>query len=309
MPIATREAYGEELAELVKENSKVVVLDADLAGSTKTILAKKAVPERFFDMGIAEADMIGHAAGLAASGYIPFASSFSMFCTGRAWEQIRNSVAYPLLNVKIVGTHSGIAVGEDGVSHQAIEDIALMRAIPGMEVYVPCDGAETKAVIRHVAETKNPCYVRLGRSTVDDVYPADTKFDFSRIHVLNEGKNIAIFVCGLEVQEAMKALKRLQAEDINPTVIDVCTVKPLDETGVLEILKTHERIITAEEHNVTGGLGDAVSAVSVKSMPRMITKIGLQDRFAESGPFAELLKKYHLTEDAIFLAAKKNYRD
>ncbi len=306
MPIATREAYGEELAVLVKNNPKVVVLDADLAGSTKTSLAKKAVPERFFDLGIAEADMIGHAAGLATSGYIPFASSFSMFCTGRAWEQIRNSVAYPHLNVKIVGTHSGIAVGEDGVSHQAIEDIALMRAISGMEVYVPCDGAETKAVIDHVAETQNPCYVRLGRSSVDDVYAADTEFDFTKIHVLNEGKDTAIFACGLEVQEALKAAKRLQAEGINPTVVDVCTIKPLDEAGVLEILKTHEHIITAEEHNVIGGLGDAIAAVSVKSMPRKITKIGLQDQYAESGPFNELLVKYNLTEEAIYQAAHES---
>lgn len=306
MPIATREAYGEELAVLVKNNPKVVVLDADLAGSTKTSLAKKAVPERFFDLGIAEADMIGHAAGLAASGYIPFASSFSMFCTGRAWEQIRNSVAYPHLNVKIVGTHSGIAVGEDGVSHQAIEDIALMRAISGMEVYVPCDGAETKAVIDHVAETQNPCYVRLGRSSVDDVYAADTEFDFTKIHVLNEGKDTAIFACGLEVQEALKAAKRLQAEGINPTVVDVCTIKPLDEAGVLEILKMHEHIITAEEHNVIGGLGDAIAAVSVKSMPRKITKIGLQDQYAESGPFNELLVKYNLTEEAIYQAAHES---
>ncbi|NCB33629.1 MAG: transketolase family protein [Erysipelotrichia bacterium] len=305
MPIATREAYGLELAELVKKNPKVVVLDADLAGSTKTILAKKAVPERFFDLGIAEADMIGHAAGLAASGYIPFASSFSMFCTGRAWEQIRNSVAYPHLNVKIVGTHSGIAVGEDGVSHQAIEDIALMRAIPGMEVYVPCDGAETRAVIRYVAETENPCYVRLGRSSVEDVYPNDMEFDFSRIHVLNRGKDVAIFACGLEVQETLKAVKRLQAEGINPTVVDVCSIKPLDEKGILEILETHERIITAEEHNIIGGLGDAVSAVSVKYMPRKIKKIGLQDRFAESGPFDELLAKYNLTEEAIYHAVKE----
>lgn len=301
---ATREAYGEQLAELVRENPKIVVLDADLAGSTKTAEAKKAVPERFFDMGIAEADMIGHAAGLAASGYIPFASSFSMFCTGRAWEQVRNSIAYPHLNVKIVGTHSGITVGEDGVSHQAIEDIATMRVIPGMEVYVSCDAAETKAVIRYVAGTKNPCYVRLGRSSVEDVYAPDTKFDFSKIRVLNQGKNTAIFATGLEVQEALKAMKRLQAEGINPTVIDVCSLKPLDEAGIAEILKTHEQIITAEEHNVIGGLGDAIASVAAETTPRRITKIGLQDRYAESGPSAELLKKYGLTDEAIYQAAK-----
>ena len=178
---ATREAYGEALAELVAENKKIVVLDADLSGSTKTANAKKVAPERFFNLGIAEADMIGHAAGFATSGFIPFASSFSMFCTGRAWEQIRNSVAYPHLNVKVCGTHAGITVGEDGVSHQAIEDIALMRVVPGMEVYVPCDAAQTKAVIRHVASTKTPCYVRLGRSSVEDVYTEDT--EIGRAHV------------------------------------------------------------------------------------------------------------------------------
>jgi transketolase len=302
---ATRDAYGEELVTLMQNNEKIVVLDADLAGSTKTISAKKAYPNRFFDMGIAEADMIGHAAGMAASGLIPFASSFSMFCTGRAWEQIRNSVAYPHLNVKIVGTHSGIAVGEDGVSHQAIEDIATMRAIPGMEVYVPCDGAETKAVIRYVAKTKNPCYVRLGRSSVEDVYHADTEFDFTKIHVLNQGEEIAIFATGLEVQEAIKAKNRLQKEGINPTIIDVCSIKPLDKEGIENILRTHEKIITVEEHNVIGGLGDAISSVAVEKMPRQITKIGLYDRFAESGPFQELLKKYGLTDDAIYKAAKR----
>ncbi len=206
---ATRDAYGQELAELVKENKKIVVLDADLAGSTRTIEAKKVAPERFFDMGIAEADMIGHAAGFAASGYIPFASSFAMFCTGRAWEQIRNSVAYPHLNVKIVGTHSGITVGEDGASHQAIEDIAIMRAIPGMEVYVPCDANETKALIRYVSSTERPCYVRLGRSAVDDVYDANTIFDFPRIRIVNRGEKVAIFATGIEVQEALKILKHL----------------------------------------------------------------------------------------------------
>ena len=304
MGMATREAYGEELAKLAVENPKIVVLDADLAGSTKTALTKKAVPERFFDMGIAEADMIGHAAGLAASGFIPFASSFSMFCTGRAWEQIRNSVAYPHLNVKVVGTHSGIAVGEDGVSHQAIEDIALMRVISGMEVYVPCDGAETKAVIDYVAGTGRPCYVRLGRSSVDDVYAPDTKFDFTKINVLNKGEKTAIFATGLEVQEALKACRSLQAEGINPTVVDVCSIKPLDEEGIAEILKTHENIVTCEEHNVIGGLGSAIADVASKYMPRKITRIGLNDRYAESGEFKALLKKYGLTDEAIVKAVK-----
>lgn len=304
---ATREAYGQELAELIKENSKIVVLDADLAGSTKTIEAKKVAPDRFFDMGIAEANMIGHAAGLAASGYIPFASSFSMFCTGRAWEQIRNSVAYPHLNVKIVGTHSGITVGEDGASHQAIEDIAIMRAIPGMEVYVPCDAAETRAVIRYVSTTKNPCYVRLGRASVDDVYDDNTKFDFHKIKIVNAGEKVAIFATGIEVQEALKAAKCLQAYGINPTVVDVCSIKPLDEAGIVNILKTHEKIITVEEHNVIGGLGDAISSVSTKIEPKLITKIGMPDCFGESGKPNELLSKYRLTYETICEEANPLY--
>jgi len=304
---ATRDAYGQELAELVKENKKIVVLDADLAGSTRTIEAKKVAPERFFDMGIAEADMIGHAAGFAASGYIPFASSFAMFCTGRAWEQIRNSVAYPHLNVKIVGTHSGITVGEDGASHQAIEDIAIMRAIPGMEVYVPCDANETKALIRYVSSTKRPCYVRLGRSAVDDVYDANTIFDFPRIRIVNRGEKVAIFATGIEVQEALKAVKDLQSYGINPTVVDVCSIKPLDEAGVVNILKTHDKIITVEEHNVIGGLGDAISSVSTKIEPKLITKLGMPDCFGESGKPNELLVKYRLTYETICEAVNPLY--
>lgn len=304
---ATRDAYGQELAELVKENKKIVVLDADLAGSTRTIEAKKVAPERFFDMGIAEADMIGHAAGFAASGYIPFASSFAMFCTGRAWEQIRNSVAYPHLNVKIVGTHSGITVGEDGASHQAIEDIAIMRAIPGMEVYVPCDANETKALIRYVSSTKKPCYVRLGRSAVDDVYDANTIFDFPRIRIVNRGEKVAIFATGIEVQEALKAVKDLQSYGINPTVVDVCSIKPLDEAGVVNILKTHDKIITVEEHNVIGGLGDAISSVSTKIEPKLITKLGMPDCFGESGKPNELLVKYRLTYETICEAVNPLY--
>lgn len=307
MAMATREAYGQELAELVKENPKIVVLDADLAGSTKTIEAKKVAPERFFDMGIAEADMIGHAAGLAASGYIPFASSFAMFCTGRAWEQIRNSVAYPHLNVKIVGTHSGITVGEDGASHQAIEDIAIMRAIPGMEVYVPCDAAETKAVIRYVSTTKKPCYVRLGRASVDDVYDDNTTFDFPRIKIVNRGEKVAIFATGLEVQEALKAAKNLQSFGMNPTVVDVYSIKPLDEAGIVHILRTHDKIITVEEHNVIGGLGDAISSVSTNREPKLITKLGMPDCFGESGKPNELLEKYRLTYETICDAVNPLY--
>lgn len=304
MGLATREAYGKALAKLIAENEKVVVLDADLTKSTKTADAQKACPERHFNLGIAEGNMMSVAAGMAASGYTVFASTFSMFATGRAWEQIRNSIVYPHLNVKVCGTHAGISVGEDGVSHQAIEDISLMRTIPTMEVYCPCDAAETYAVIDYVSKTNKPCYVRLGRSSVDDVYDENTEFDFTKIKVVEQGEKIAVFATGLMVQEAVKAAKALKEEGINITVVDVCCIKPIDEAGVSEILKTHEHIITAEEHNVVGGLGSAISEVSVKNCPRFIKKIGVQDEFAESGPVNELLSKYKLTADEIIRVVK-----
>lgn len=306
MAKATREAYGEELAKLVVENPKIVVLDADLAGATKTAMAKKACPERFFDMGIAEADMIGHAAGLAASGYIPFASTFAMFAAGRAWEQIRNSVAYPHLNVKVCATHAGITVGEDGVSHQATEDIALMRVIPGMEVYVPCDEAETKAVIDHVAETKTPCYVRLGRAAVENVYPAETKFDFSKVNVVRKGEKVAVFACGVMVQSALGAAEMLKADGIDLTVVDVCAIKPADEAGIVEILKSHDRIFTAEEHNIIGGLGGMIAEVAGEKCPKPIHRIGVKDRYAESGPAAGLMKKYGLDAEGVYKEIREN---
>ena len=304
MGLATREAYGKALAKLIAENEKVVVLDADLTKSTKTADAQKACPERHFNLGIAEGNMMSVAAGMAASGYTVFDSTFSMFATGRAWEQIRNSIVYPHLNVKVCGTHAGISVGEDGVSHQAIEDISLMRTIPTMEVYCPCDAAETYAVIDYVSKTNKPCYVRLGRSSVDDVYDENTEFDFTKIKVVEQGEKIAVFATGLMVQEAVKAAKALKEEGINITVVDVCCIKPIDEAGVSEILKTHEHIITAEEHNVVGGLGSAISEVSVKNCPRFIKKIGVQDEFAESGPVNELLSKYKLTADEIIRVVK-----
>ena len=299
MAKATRDAYGEELAKLIKENPKIVVLDADLAGSTKSAVAGKEAPERFFDMGIAEANMIGVSAGLAASGYIPFASSFAMFCTGRVWEQIRNSVAYPHLNVKVVGSHSGIAVGEDGVTHQAIEDIAIMRDITGFEVYVPCDQYETKAVIDYVAASKDPCYVRLGRSAVEDVFTPDTKFDIKKINVLRQGKGIAIFACGLMVQSSLEAADMLKAEGIDATVVDVCAIKPCDEEGIAEILRTHETIFTVEEHSVTGGLGSMICEIACDRMPRKINRIGLLD-FAESASWKDLLSAYLLDGKGVY---------
>ena len=297
MAKATREAYGEELAELVVKNEKIVVLDADLAGSTKSAMAQKVCPERFFDMGIAEADMIGTSAGLAASGYIPFASTFAMFATGRAWDQIRNSVGYPHLNVKIVGSHSGIAVGEDGASHQAIEDIAIMRVIDGMSLFVPCDANETKAVVDYVAEMKGPAYLRLGRSAVEDVYQ-DKNIDVTKAHVLKEGKDTVLFACGLEVQESLKAADLLKAEGIDAAVVDVCAVKPCDEDGIIELLKKYDQIFTVEEHSVTGGMGSMICEVAAEKCPRVIHRIGMKS-FGESGAAKVLLHAYKLDGEGI----------
>ena len=281
MAKATREAYGEEIQVLAAENPKIVVLDADLAGSTKAAEVKKVAPERFFDMGIAEADMIGVSAGLAASGYIPFASSFAMFCTGRVWEQVRNSVAYPGLNVKIVGSHSGITVGEDGVTHQAIEDMAIMRDITGLAVYVPCDPAETRAVIRHVAYTDGPCYVRLGRSKVEDVYPADADLDVTKVRILKSGSKVAVFACGLMVQSSLAAAELLKKD------------------GIVNILKDHETIFTVEEHSITGGLGSMICEVAAEYCPRRIYRLGMYG-FAGSGSWEVLLKEYKLDGQGVY---------
>ena len=300
---ATREAYGEELAKLVKENPKIVILDADLAGSTKSLEGGKVAPERFFDMGIAEANMIGVAAGFAASGYIPFASSFAMFCTGRVWEQIRNSVAYPGLNVKIVGSHSGISVGEDGVSHQAIEDIAIMRAITGLRVYVPCDQYETKAVIDYVAETDGPCYVRLGRSKVDDVFTPDKKFDITKVNILKSGAKVAVFCCGLMVQSTLKAAELLKKDGIDITVVDVCAIKPADEEGIARVLEDHEYIFTVEEHSVLGGLGSLVCEIAADRCPRKIYRIGMFG-FGESADWQTLLNEYMLDGEGVYKQIK-----
>ena len=303
MAKATRQAYGEKLGELVVENPKIVVLDADLANATKTNIAQKAAPDRFFDLGIAEADMIGHAAGLAASGFIPFASSFAMFCTGRAWEQIRNSVAYPHLNVKICGTHAGITVGEDGVSHQAIEDIALMRVIPEMEVYVPCDEKETRAVLDYIVKTNKPTYVRLGRANVEDVYESEA-IDVTKANILRKGSKAAVFATGVCVQSALEAADKLKAEGVDLTVVDICAIKPCDEEGIVKILEDHELIFTAEEHNIVAGLGGLISEISTSRCPRRIVRIGVNDQFAESGNYKALMEKYELDGEGLYKKIK-----
>lgn len=296
MGLATREAYGKALAELIKENEKVVVLDADLTKSTKTVDAKVACPERHFNMGIAEGNMMAVAAGLAASGKIVYASSFAMFAAGRAYEQIRNSIGYPHLNVKVCATHAGITVGEDGASHQAIEDLGLMRGIPGMKVFQPCDATETKAIIKAIAQIDGPCYVRLGRSGVEDVFNEEYKFEFGKGIVVQKGTKVAIVATGMMVQEAMKASKLL---DFEPTIVNIHTIKPIDEELLVELAKTHDVILTCEEHSVINGLGSAVCEALAEHNLCKVVRLGVKDTFGESGKPAELLAKYGLDANAI----------
>ena len=292
----TRVAYGEKLAELIKENENIIVLDADLTKSTKTIEAKKACPERHFNAGIAEANMMGMAAGLAASGKTVFASSFAVFATGRAFEIIRNSICYPKLNVKVCATHAGLSVGEDGASHQACEDVAIMRVLPNMKVFVPCDQYETKAVIDYVAKIDCPCYVRMGRGKVEDVYNENTVFDFDKVDVLRKGNgDVVLFAMGLMVQEALKA-----AEELDATVVNVSCIKPCDEEDIKELLASHKRAYTLEEHSIIGGLFSLVAEIKAKTDIRTpVTPIGVNDTFGESGKMNDVLKKFGLTADHI----------
>lgn len=304
---ATREAYGKVLAELIVEDKKIVVLDADLTKSTKTCDAQKACPERHFNMGIAEANMMGVAAGMATCGNTVFASSFAMFAAGRAFEQIRNSIGYTHLNVKICATHAGLTVGEDGASHQSIEDIALMRSIPGMTVIQPSDAIETEAAIRAVAAMQGPCYVRLGRSAVEDVNDyADYHFEIGKANVLKEGKEIVIIATGLLVQEALKAREQLLLDGIDATVINMHTIKPLDKDCIVKYAKNAKLIVSCEEHSVIGGLGSAIAEVLACNQPTKMVMIGVQDTFGESGKPNELLVKYGLTAEAIVKAVKEN---
>lgn len=305
----TRNAYGEELAKLIVENKNIVVLDADLTKSTKTINAKKACPERHFNMGIAECNMMGVAAGLAASGKTVFASSFAIFAAGRAFEIVRNSICYPKLNVKICATHAGLAVGEDGASHQAIEDVAIMRALPNMKVFVPCDQYETKAVVDYIAKIDGPCYARFGRGKVEDVYNEKHKFNLEKIDVLHKGQKVVIFAMGLMVQEALKALPILKKKGIDATVVNVCCVKPIDEKGIVKLLKENEMAYVCEEHNVIGGLYSAIADIKAKtSITCPIVPIAINDTFGESGKMLDVLKEYGMTADNIVKVVKKTYK-
>lgn len=299
--IATRESYGNALAELGKEHEDVVVLDADLAAATKTGVFKKAFPERHIDCGIAECNMIGVAAGIATTGKVPFASSFAMFASGRAFEQVRNSVGYPKLNVKIGATHAGISVGEDGATHQCNEDIALMRTIPGMVVINPSDDVEAKAAVKAAYEHQGPVYMRFGRLAVPVINDRpDYKFELGKGVVLREGKDVAIIATGLPVANCLEAAEKLAADGIEAKVINIHTIKPLDEELVIAAAKETGKVVTVEEHSVIGGLGSAVCDVLSEQAPTKVLKIGINDTFGESGPAAELIKKYGLDADSIY---------
>ncbi|MCI6458619.1 MAG: transketolase family protein [Terrisporobacter sp.] len=303
--IATREAYGKALVKLGKINDDVVVLDADLSKSTKTNDFCKAYPNRFFNMGIAEQNLVGAACGFAAAGKIPFASTFAMFATGRAFEVIRNSACYPKLNVKICATHAGITVGEDGGSHQSVEDISLMRSIPNMTVLVPADGVEAEKMIFAAAEFNGPMYVRLGRSAVPTLFNEDYNFEIGKGVVLKEGNDATIIACGMMVNEAILAADMLKEENINVRVINMSTIKPIDTELIIKAAKETKAIVTAEEHSIIGGLGSAVSEVVSENCPIIVKKVGINDCFGESGTPAELLEKYGLTAKHIVEKVKE----
>ena len=299
--IATRESYGNALAELGKEFQNLVVLDADLAGATKTGVFKKAFPERFVDCGIAECDLMGIAAGMATCGAIPFASTFAMFASGRAYEIVRNSIGYPHLNVKIGATHAGISVGEDGASHQCNEDLALMRTIPGMTIIVPSDDIESKAAVRAAIETDGPFYLRFGRFAVPVINDRpDYKFEVGKGIVLREGTDVTIAATGLCVSSALDAAEKLAADGISAEVINFHTIKPLDKELLKKNKKKTGKVVTAEEHSVIGGLGGAVCEALSEAAPTPVLRIGIQDVFGESGPAAELLHKYQLDGEGIY---------
>ena len=303
---ATRESFGEALTALAETNPDIVVLDADLAEATKTGIFKKKYPERFFDCGIAEQNMIGIAAGLATCGKIPFAASFAMFAAGRAFEQVRNSVGYPHLNVKIAGSHAGISVGEDGATHQCCEDIALMRTIPGMVVLNPADHYEMQAAVKAAAEYVGPVYIRLGRLAVESVHNNDDyTFELGKGITLRDGQDITVVATGLMVQEAVKAAQDLEAQGIDARVIDIHTIKPLDVDLLVKAARETGRIVTVEEHNVIGGLGEAVASCLSEICPTPVTKIGIYDQFGHSGPAVDLLKEFGLSAENIAATVKK----
>ena len=303
---ATRESYGEALKELAAEYKDLVVLDADLAAATKTGVFKKACPERFFDCGIAEANMMGVAAGLASCGKIPFASTFAMFAAGRAFEIVRNSIGYPHLNVKIGATHAGISVGEDGATHQCNEDIALMRTIPGMTIINPCDDVEAKAAVRAALDFNGPVYMRFGRLAVPVINNAEEyKFELGKGVVMKDGSDLTIVATGLMVNEALEAAKLLEADGISARVVNIHTIKPLDKELICKCAKETGVIVTAEEHSIIGGLGSAVAEAVTECCPVPVVKVGVNDEFGHSGPAVDLLKEFGLCAENIANKAKE----
>lgn len=304
--IATRDSYGNTLVELAAEHENIIVLDADLAGATKTGIFKKAYPERHFNCGIAEADLIDVSAGLSTMGFVPFCSSFAMFASGRAFEQVRNTLGYPHLNVKVCASHGGISVGEDGASHQCCEDFALMRTIPGMVVMCPSDDVEARAAVKAAYAYKGPVYMRLGRAAVPVVHDEkDFSFAIGRAEVLHEGRDVAIVATGLMVAEALKAAVLLSEEGIHARVINVCTIKPLDEETILAAAGECGCVVTCEEHSIIGGLGEAVCSLLSEKCPTPVRRVGVNDVFGHSGPAADLLREFGLCGEHIAEVARE----
>ena len=304
--IATRESYGNALKDLAEEFPQLVVLDADLAGATKTGIFKKAYPDRHIDCGIAESNMMGIAAGLSLTGKIPFASSFAMFAAGRAFEQVRNSIGYPHLNVKIGATHAGLTVGEDGASHQCNEDIALMRTIPGMVVMCPSDDVEAKAAVRAALEHVGPVYIRFGRAAVPVINDRpDYKFEIGKGNIVREGKDVTIVATGIMVDSAIGAAEKLAVDGIDAEIINICTIKPLDKDIIIKSAQKTGRVVTCEEHSVIGGLGSAVCDALAEEYPVKVRKIGMQDVFGESGSASDLVKKYGLDAEGVYNSVKE----
>lgn len=300
--IATRQSYGEMLEQLGEENKNIVVLDADLSTATKTEIFAKKFEDRFFDMGIAEQDMIGTAAGFATCGKISFASTFAVFAAGRAYDQIRNSVCYPNLNVKICATHAGITVGEDGATHQMLEDIAMMRALPNLKVFSPSDDIETKFIIKEISKLNGPCYVRLSRLATPVIYDENEKFEIGKAKQIGKGQDATIFATGVCVSESLKAKEELEKQGIYVRVVDIHTIKPIDKDTIIKCAKETKKLITVEDHNIIGGLGSAICEVLAEEFPAKVTRLGINDTFGKSGNAVELMKYFGIDSEAIIKA-------
>ena len=302
---ATRESYGEVLLALGKKNENVVVFDADLSGATKTNTFAKEIKDRFFNIGIAEQDMVSTAAGISTCGKIPYASSFAAFLAGRAYDQVRNAVCYPNLNVKLCATHAGITVGEDGATHQMLEDVSLMRGLPNMRVFCPADETETKWVIEEISKIEGPCYVRLGRSKVPKIYDDGEKFEIGKAKQIGEGTDATIFASGVTVSEAIFAMEKLKEEGINVRVVDICSIKPIDKDMIVKCAKETKKLVSVEDHSVIGGIGSAIADVLIEEYPCKLTKIGINDTFGKSGKANELVKYYGLDSESIIKVIKE----